>query len=241
MLKLEHIDQAVAYWTEQFNATILQSRRNDQNEYQSAFVALGNGTVASSKDSFALELVAAAANTVDMGNSLAYIGISRLRQFQGVRNLEAIVSGSAAGASSSLAAEPNGLPVQWATASPGDYLCRIGLRTNDIDATLGFYKDLMGMDVVAADDSMLCLRYSASATSGVPTTLVFEGTNEPLQHGTCLDHLVIRTRARIEEEHERLKQASVPVFLKPAKMFGSAVMGVKYPNGYRIVLAEEIE
>jgi catechol 2,3-dioxygenase-like lactoylglutathione lyase family enzyme len=242
MLKVESVDGAVAFWKEHFNATILESRRNDKSEYQSAFIALGNGT-AVTQHSFALELISTT-NKVELGNVLKYIGVSRLLQFQvGSRNLQELMtpSSSSSSSSSTLPPEPNGLPIQWATSSPGDFVCRVGLRTNDIDATIVFYKDLLNMQVAAADDSMLCLRYSAKDASGVPTTLVFEGTNEPLEHGTCLDHLVIRTRANIQDEYQRLQHTKVPIFMKPTFMFGSNIMGVKDPNGYRIILAEEVK
>ncbi|GKY95713.1 hypothetical protein MPSEU_000532100 [Mayamaea pseudoterrestris] len=196
MLKVPSVDGAVEYLQKHVGATLLTSRRNEFDEYKSAFLALGNGTAVTNQ-SFALEVVTSKAEKIDLGNVLVRIGVSRLLQFQklgGSQNIQALVSS----ASTSLPPEPNGLPIQWATSSPGDYLCRIGLRTNDMEATTAFYRDLFGMQVAAADEHMLCLRYPAMDSScGVSTTLVFEPINEPLVHGNCFDHLVIRTRARL--------------------------------------------
>lgn len=246
MFKVNNVNASVNYWKKHFGATVLRGVKQVVDEhgyesYRSAFVALGNGTDVSEKQSFALELVETKED-MNLGTALCYIGISRLYQFQ-KGNWQTIATNPTSPLTNDIPTEPNQLPIQWATSSPGDYICRIVLKTNDIQATLHFYETILGMQVAAADDSMVCLRYHpVQGGGGVPTTLVLEGTNEPLQHGTCLDHFVIRTTANIEEEYARLLESDfkASIFMKPTTMFDSMVMGVKDPNGYKVVIAEEI-
>lgn len=252
MLKVPRVDETVRFWQAQ-GGTVLKSSLDDRHAYKSAFVALGNGT--STKDTFALELVPYEAPGFHVGNVVSYLGVSLLLQFRD--NLLGAVKGekpSNAGMSKTLSwdDEPNGIAIQSAASAPGDYFCRLALKSNDLEASRDFYTNLLGMQVKAADETMLCLRYEPSNADGlsrqggVPTTLVLEYTKEPLNHGNCLDHVAIRTRANVEDEYRRLQQAFVKgeidskVYLKPTQMFGATVMGVKDPNGYRIVLASEV-
>ena len=238
MLKVKSVDDAVSYWAQK-GGTVLQSRKDDDETYKSAFVTLGNGQT--TDNCFALELVKT--ENCKVGNVLNYIGVSLLLQFQG--NLRGLISGQ--DQAQSEGPEPHGIPIKSCASSPGDFLCRICLKSNDLEKTQHFYEDLLGMKLAAGDESQLCLRYNHKGSSGygVPTTIVFEGTNEKLDHGTCLDHLAIETTTSINQLFERFQSSSsgdkkeegVAVYLHPTEMFGKTVMGLRDPNGYKVVLA----
>ena len=240
MLRVPSVDRTVAYWTERMG-TVLVSRKNEHGSLHSAFVALGNGT--STQNCFALELVQANSNRSNaipsdfqLGTCLSYIGVSMLLQFQ--NNLRGAASGETPDPQGD---EPNGIPVVSAASAPGDYLCRLALRTNKLTETLQFYSELLHMTVMAVDDDVLCLRYNNkhSRSGGVSTTLIFESTKDPIVLGNCLDHVAVRTTNPIEDEYQKFIAAGKPITMVPTTMFGSTVMGVRDPNGYNIILASE--
>ena len=230
MLKVQSVEDAVAYWLEK-GAKVLQSRTDAEGAYQSAFVALGNGKT--TEDCFSLELVRT--DNFKLGNVINYLGVSLLLQFQG--NLKGLISGEKKAKDEGK--EPHGLPVKSVASSPGDFLCRLCLKSNNLEDTQAFYEDLLGLEIAAGDESQLCLRYGGyDKSNGVPTTLVFEGTNEKLDHGTCLDHLALKTTVSVNALFERFQnESSVSIYMKPTEMFGMTVMGLKDPNGYKIVIA----
>ena len=228
MLKVPSVDRTVSYWTEQMGS-VLRSRENDEGSLQSAFVALGNGT--STEHCFALELIQT--KDFQLGNCLSYVGISMLLQFQ--NNLRGAANGETPAAL--VGDEPNGIAVKSSASAPGDYFCRFCLKSNDLVATQNFYASLLKMNVMAVDDDMLCLRYDSGGS--VPTTLIFERTDDELVKGTCFDHLAIFTSCNIEDEYKRLQAAGATINMNPTEMFGSTVMGLRDPNGYKVVLASE--
>lgn len=198
-------------------------------------MVLGNGQT--TDQAFALELVQT--ENCQIENVLNYIGVCLLLQFQG--NLKGLIMGE--DKAKQEGQEPNGVPVKSCASSPGDYLSRICLKSNNLLKTQAFYKDLLGMKVAAADELQLCLRYSSDSGGnynnyGVPTTPVFEGTNEKLDHGTCSDNLAIRTTTSIHQLYEQWQNCDdAVIYLKPTEMFGSVVMGLRDHNGYKVVLA----
>lgn len=225
MLKVPSVDQAVDYWTQK-GASVIRARKTEEGTYKSAFIALGNGQTFAD-DCFALELVSN--NNMQLGNVIRYIGVSLLLQFQG--NLKGILVGDKP---KSEGDEPNGIPVKSCAAAPGDYFCRLALASRDLDASRKFYENILGMKTVAADERMVCLRYD-TAEYGSPLTLVLESVDEPLQLGTCFDHITVRTNISIQEYYQRIRTSACTVYMAPTEMFGSTVMGVKDPNGYSVV------
>lgn len=234
MLKVTSVEEAVAYWTQK-GGTVTRSTTKDDGKLRGAFVALGNGQT--TDNCFALEL--SPTQKFELGNIMNYIGVSKLMQFQ-TGNLRELLE-SSCGETEDDPVEPHGIPVQSCAASPGDFLCRLCLQSNNLEATQAFYVDTLGMQVAAGDQSQLCLRYQppdSDTAYGVPTTLVFDGTNKILQHGTCWDHLAIQTTTSIQALHQRLLQDDDAfVYMNPTEMFGLTVMGLRDPNGYKVVLA----
>jgi catechol 2,3-dioxygenase-like lactoylglutathione lyase family enzyme len=232
MLKVKSVEDSVLYWVNK-GGEVLHSRKDKDEKYVSAFVALGNGKT--KEECFSLELV----QTKDfhLGNVINYIGVSLLLQFQ--NNLEGLIAGIDKAREEGI--EPHGIPIQSCASSPGDFLCQLCLKSNDLDRTRSFYSSILNMDTVAQDESQLCLRYQGYDKSrGVPMTLVFEGTNEKLDHGTCLDHIAIKTTSSISLLYQqRFKEdlAAASVYMKPTEMFGMTVLGVQDPNGYKVVIA----
>eukprot|EP00977_Amphora_coffeiformis_P015577 scaffold4562_cov178-Amphora_coffeaeformis.AAC.6 len=246
MLKVKSVDETCSYWTEK-GGSILQSRQDDDGSYLSAFVALGNGKT--TDNCFALELVRTEKES-KIGNVINYIGVSLLLQFQG--NLQGLISGK--DKAKKEGDEPNGFFVKSCASSPGDYLCRLCLKSNNLEKTQAFYELVLGMELAAGDDSQICLRYAVPKNKsntdgdgyGVPITIVFEGTNEKLDFGTSFDHLAVRTTTSINELFERFQKApttskddveAVTIYMNPVEMFGMTVMGLRDPNGYKVVLA----
>jgi catechol 2,3-dioxygenase-like lactoylglutathione lyase family enzyme len=154
-----------------------------------------------------------------LGNEIRYIGISKLLLFQ--NNLLGVITGDATkkekggmGGSDSggdgEVKEPNGIDVQFSASAPGDFFARFCLRSNDLPATSTFYSTVLGMDIKAQDDQMLCLRYDninfPSSTYGVATTLVFDASDKttPIEKGDCLDHIAITTSSSVDELYNRI-------------------------------------
>ena len=244
MLKVKSVDETCAYWVEK-GGTILQSRHDDDGAYLSAFVALGNGKT--TDDCFALELVRTEKES-QIGNVINYIGVSLLLQFQG--NLQGLISGK--DKAKEEGEEPNGFFVKSCASSPGDFLCRLCLKSNNLEKTQAFYEQVLGMELAAGDDSQICLRYAVPKDKstadgngyGVPITLVFVVTIEMLDFGTFFDHLAIRTTTSINELYERFQKTTskddaeaVAIYMNPVEMFGMTLMGLRDPNGYKVVLA----
>lgn len=232
MLKVPSVDRTVAYWIERMG-TVTRSSENDDLSLKSAFVALGNGT--STENCFQLELIQS--ETAQIGNCISYIGVSMLQQFQ--NNLMGAAAGETPQAQGP---EPNGIPTKSCASAPGDYYCRFALRSKDLVETHAFYATILGMDSKAMDENMVCLRYgNTGGGGGIPTTLVFDKTDDDdeIDVGTCMDHLAIVTSLEVAQIYERIQQTTtdVPVFMKPVEMFGQQVMGVRDPNGYKVVIA----
>jgi len=252
MLNVLSVDRTVAYWTEKTGEVLRSTTNKDDGSLRSAFVALGNGKT--TENCFALELVETKKKkseedniSFQLGNCLSYIGVSMLLQFQ--NNLLGALLGDEKPADQG--DEPNGIIVKSAASAPGDYFCRICFKSKNLAQTNAFYTKILGMDDRAIDADMLCLRYDSpppkngEGGGGVPTTLVFERTDNELDQGTCFDHLVIATSLDIDEQYERIKKMinnendGAEIFLPPTDMFGKRVMGMKDPNDYKIFLASE--
>lgn len=96
------------------------------------------------------------------------------------------------------------------------------------------------MKLVAADEQDICLRYD-NAETGVATTLVFsKSQEESLEMGNCLDHFAISTK-NVDAAFSTLRE-SLPdnvVFMDPTRMFGTKIMGLHDPNGYKVYLVEQ--
>eukprot|EP00547_Thalassionema_nitzschioides_P012075 CAMPEP_0194264524 /NCGR_PEP_ID=MMETSP0158-20130606/47628_1 /TAXON_ID=33649 /ORGANISM="Thalassionema nitzschioides, Strain L26-B" /LENGTH=278 /DNA_ID=CAMNT_0039004765 /DNA_START=62 /DNA_END=898 /DNA_ORIENTATION=- len=233
MLKVPSVDRTAAYWTEKMGS-IIMSRSREDGTLQSAFVALGNGET--TDKCFALELVETSSESFKLGNSLSYIGVSMLLQFQD--NLLGALTGEKPEGQGD---EPNGILVRSSASAPGDYFCRFCLKSRNLVETNDFYTSVLGMDAKAVDADMLCLRYDATAgMKGVPTTIVFERSDDELDRGKCFDHLVITTSLDINEQYKRIKEThESAIYMIPTEMFGKTVMGIRDPNQYKIILASE--
>jgi catechol 2,3-dioxygenase-like lactoylglutathione lyase family enzyme len=251
MLKVPSVDQTVKYWTEK-GGKIRISRPKDEEatngnvELMSAFVELGcaKGSRESESESsspppvcFALELVSTSKKSYSIGNSISYIGVSMLLQFQS--NLLGAITGLET--PESQGDEPNGISVQSAASAPGDFLARLALKSNSLEATYKFYTTVLGMKVKAEDETMLCLRYDNDCFSGgVPTTLVFDAEKGEIEVGDCFDHFAIATSVAINDIYSRCledEHCKNKIFMKPTNMFGKEVMGVMDPNGYKVIIA----
>ena len=259
MLRVPDVDATVDYWVAK-GATVKQRNKSPAGG-ETAFVALGNGKADQIDSCFALEITSLP-NPEEgpvRGNGLAYLGPSMLLDFQ--NNL----MGAAAGEkiAKEEVAEPNGIEVRRVASGPGDYFARLCLRpkplAKDAAAVNGesdnalsplgiteqFYSEVLGMRVVANDNDLLCLRYKDGGF-GVSTTLVFSTEDDPSRGdefvmGNMLDHLVITTPSvqNAANALEESEQGRNTIFMEPTSMFGTTVLGITDPNGYKIFLAEE--
>lgn len=258
MLKVPSVDKTVAYWKEQGGKVTRSSNKKgataDAGEVEplaSAFLELGCYATKATTDAatcFALELVTTKKEqNYTVGNVISHIGISRLLRFQADReHLRELLMGGEEGASKDESGtgesqeEPNGIPTQMTAAAPGDFFARFSLRSRDLDATRHFYTAVVGMKLCLGDENVAILRYDNECfPSGVPTTLVFERAeeSEALVPGDCFDHLAIRTKHNIRDIYEHVSALECDIFMKPTRMFGSEVMGVMDPNGFKVVIA----
>lgn len=230
MLRVPSVDKTVEYWTRKGGSVLISSKKEDDGPLTSAFVALGSSGATTEK-CFGLELISTT-SPLRLGNIFQYIGVSMLLQFQ--HNLLGAATGEKP---QSEGKEPNGILVSSAASAPGDFFSRISLKSIDLESTNQFYSNLLGMEVVAADELMLCLRYKKQPY-GVPITLIFEATEDELEMGNCFDHLVIGTTVNIEDQYERIRSVGT-IFMKPTNMFGKKIFGIRDPNGYKVILASD--
>ncbi|CAJ1930635.1 unnamed protein product [Cylindrotheca closterium] len=239
MLKVPSVDRTVAYWIEKGGTVRVQTEKpgssNGSTELKSAMLELG--ALNNDKDKspcFALELIATNNENWKLGNEISYIGVSMLLQFQ--NNLLGAIKGDKP---ESQGDEPNGIPVESSASAPGDLLSRFALQSQNLEECEDFYTKVLGMEVKGKDDKMMCLRYDNDVfKAGVPTTLIFDVTEETIESGNCFDHLAIVTKASIPDLYAQSQNDSkLKIFMKPTTMFGKDVMGLIDPNGYKVVVA----
>ncbi len=206
-------------------------------------------------------------NKNDSKRGLSYLGLSMLLRFKDRNPLLELMTGKSSGDSvdddassdqdDTSKANPEDFPVKYVASAPGDGFAQLALVSdNKLVETCEFYTTVLGMDQKAQDQNLLCLRYDcedSSKTNGVATTLVFEnqaGSDErkeesnTIQSG-CFDHLAIRTSSSIANLYQNIlqendsirKENPVKVYMKPTPMFGTHVLGLIDPNGYRVILA----
>lgn len=238
MLQVPSVSATVDYWSQKGASTLISRYKDNSESLLSAFVALGSSSITSTSDEscFALELTSYSNKheTFQLGNAIQHIGVSMLSQFK--NNLLGAITGTTPLPQGD---EPNGIRVISAASAPGDLFSRISLRSNDLTATTEFYSSLLGMTAAAADEQMVCLRFLKSQPYGVSTTLVFEASNDAVVRGNCFDHLVIATTADIDEQYDRLNRKGTTITIKPTIMFGKKVMGLRDPNGYKVIIASD--
>mmetsp|Transcript_17782 Transcript_17782/g.25032 ORF Transcript_17782/g.25032 Transcript_17782/m.25032 type:complete len:392 (+) Transcript_17782:215-1390(+) len=215
---------------------------------------------------FSLELAPyAGKNNFKLGNAIEYAGLSMLLNF----DLRSAAAGEKPASPSkdvdpngieirSVAAAPGDSFSRFCLRTKhGD--------PQILEKTTQFYKTL-GMNVVAGDDTCTCLRYAATQKEndtieriGVATTLVFTKSDDDdggtLDYGNCFDHLAISTtnvekvatalRATLiskkddDDNEEGKENKKVGIFMEPTPMFGTTVMGLYDPNGYKVYLVEQ--
>mmetsp|Transcript_23715 Transcript_23715/g.58141 ORF Transcript_23715/g.58141 Transcript_23715/m.58141 type:complete len:243 (+) Transcript_23715:218-946(+) len=240
MLKVPSVDRTVAYWIEKGGTVRAQTEKpgssNGSSELKSAMLELGalnNNDDEDKSPCFALELIATDKENWKLGNEISYIGVSMLLQFQ--NNLLGAIKGDKP---ESQGDEPNGIAVESSASAPGDLLARFALQSQSMEESEEFYTEVLGMEVKAKDEKMMCLRYDNEVfKAGVPTTLIFDATDETIESGDCFDHLVIVTKASIPELYAQSQDSKQKIFMKPTTMFGKDVMGLIDPNGYKVVVA----
>ena len=225
MLRVPSVDATVNFWINEMDGQVVRSTETTDGTIKSAFVSLGG--------SFALEL-APSTNPFELGNSIDYIGISMLQQQQKQKQ------------QSQPSTSNDGIPLRRVASAPGDALARWVMHSNDLSATADFYTKVLGMESMGYnDEEMICLRYPNNDSGGVPTTLLF--TPPPadaaeIAIGNCFDHLAITIQdGDMDQEYAKLQEHHHPIFMKPTLMFGTMVMGVVDPNGYKVVLAAKRE
>ena len=146
--------------------------------------------------------------------------------------------------------------VRSVASAPGDPFARFVLRSKSKAAllkTVDFYCDVLQMSQVGmASEEEKCFRYKprpGGALVGVPTTLVFQVVAEDGDDDEaaaadaaaveCFDHLAICC-SDIGAAFDHISGGELaPVILEPCAMFGTKIMGLEDPNGYKIYLVEE--
>ena len=188
-------------------------------------------------------------------HGLSYLGLSMLLKFQNKNRLLELMMGKSNEESKDSPEEKDDnnehdfFPVKYVASAPGDGIAQLALLSDDkLVETCDFYTNVLGMDQKAQDAKLLCLRYDGNAPTGVATTLVFENkpsseSNESDESGGCFDHLAINTTSSVDglyqsilEENKSEETNPVKIYMKPTQMFGSTILGLIDPNGYRVVV-----
>ena len=239
MLRVPNVNATVDFWKGR-GANVHSYRKTSKAE--TAFVGFGpeqgNGY-------FSLEITKQSENEVfQLGNSIQYFGLSML---MGMNLMRAAAGEKIA---STEEEDPNGIQVRPVASAPGDSFARFCLKVDPLkeDAfaqTTGFY-EMLGMELVAADEDLICLRYTNNNDSvnrtGVATTLVFSKSSDKLEIGNCFDHMAISTvnvEAAATAVQESLDTPDSVIFMEPSPMFGTKIMGLTDPNGYKVYLVEQ--
>lgn len=232
MLRVSDVNATVDFWKEQ-GAHVHSYRLTAKAE--TAFVGFGK----QQEDSFSLEITKQSPENFQLGNAIQYFGVSMLRNI----NLIMAAAGETSGGSVAVEKDPNGIEVRPVASAPGDLFARICLKVDpsqkDVFAKTTDFYETLGMKLVAADEQDICLRYD-NAETGVATTLVFSKSSASLEMGNCLDHFAISTK-NVDAAFSTLRE-SLPdnvVFMDPTRMFGTKIMGLHDPNGYKVYLVEQ--
>ena len=210
--------------------------------------------------SFSIEIVRAPARKSkkdDIGNKhgLSYLGLSMLLKFKDKNPLLELMMGNPTDATTADKSESNTsnkdesdeelFPIKYVASAPGDGFAQLALLSNNkLVETCDFYTTVLGMDQKAQDQNLLCLRYNPSIapTDGVATTLVFENrprVDNDEEDAKCFDHLAIETTSSVDGLYRELlkeNESPVKVYMKPTPMFGSFLLGLIDPNGYKVVV-----
>jgi len=243
MIRVPSVNATLSYWVNERGATLKSFRESPNGASATAFVGFGG---------FSLEITSLpSAEEFIRGNVIRYFGLSMLLDF----DLRSAAAGDATGRRRAAVEEDvNGWTVKSVAAAPGDSFSRICLQVaksgsdgkNVLSETTTFYESI-GMEVVAGDEQCVCLRFKSAETEGdgVSVNLVFEldsDTDGQLEMGNGFDHLAIITD-NVSAVFDMFNGAGMEdrIFMAPTTMFGSRIVGVTDPNGYKVYLYEPIE
>jgi catechol 2,3-dioxygenase-like lactoylglutathione lyase family enzyme len=234
MLRVPDVNATVDFWTSQ--GARVHSYRKASNA-ETAFIGFGK----QGGGYFSLEITALREETpFQLGNAIQYFGLSMLLGM----DLQMAAAGEQVPAG--VNQDPAGLEIRPVASAPGDSFSRLCLGTipqDDIlSKTTNFYEGL-GMELVAGDDALICLRYTdkQEGRTGVATTLVFEKMQNDLEPGNCFDHLAISTvnvNTAATLLRASLDNPDKVIFMEPKPMFGTKILGLYDPNGYKVYLVE---
>jgi len=259
MINVQDINATIDYWVGR-GATL---QRYGQGK--GAFLGFTENT--DDVGYFSLEVAPYPGKNFKLGNAIDYAGLSMLLNFD-LRSAAAGEKPAAPSKDvdpngieiRSVAAAPGDSFSRFCLRTKHD-------DPNILEKTTKFYKAL-GMASVAGDDTCTCLRYTATQQDndqiervGVATTLVFskqeeESDNDRLDYGNCFDHLAISTtniekvaialRATMMsnenkdgDDSNNSSDKKVGIFMEPTLMFGTTIMGLYDPNGYKVYLFEK--
>lgn len=235
MLRVPNVNATLDFWKEQ-GANVYSYRKTSKAE--TAFVGFG----ARQEECFSLEITKASTN-FELGNAIQYLGMSMLRNNA---NLFMAAAGEKSGLS--VTKDPNGIELRPVASAPGDVFARVCFNVNasrnDVFAQTTFFYEQLGMELMAADEQLLCLRFTNNTNDSgvVATTLVFSKTPQELKMGNCYDHLAISTQnvqAAATALRDSLDNPDDAIFMDPCPMFGTQIMGLTDPSGYKVYLVEQ--
>jgi catechol 2,3-dioxygenase-like lactoylglutathione lyase family enzyme len=208
------------------------------------------------------------ADKFQLGTAISYIGVSMLLQFQnnllgaaaGEKPQEQGDEPNGIAVKSSASA-PGDFFCRFCLTTPdlvstnAFYSEVMGMDPKAIDANMICMrydnnppnKNGDGDSAAAATNNTTTGKPVGGGYAGVPTTLVFEKVADTdIDMGNCFDHIAIVTTRDIGDEYERIrtmiadgKATGATIFMNPTEMFGKKVMGIRDPNGYKVILASE--
>lgn len=123
------------------------------------------------------------------------------------------------------------------------------LRVRDLDQSLAFYRDALGMHELRREDypegrfTLSFIGYGDEAKNSV-IELTYNYDDEDYSHGTGFGHIAVAV-SDIDAAFERLTRMGIKALRKPGPMTYTATNGqrdviafVEDPDGYRIELIE---
>jgi catechol 2,3-dioxygenase-like lactoylglutathione lyase family enzyme len=117
-------------------------------------------------------------------------------------------------------------------------LGELALRANDLDASVAFYRDVVGLEVYSDQRPLLVFLKISEGVEGHPQIMgIFDRDTSVGQETTTLDHLAFSIDlADYDSEKSRLESLGVPLVTREFPVFGWRSLFFADPDGNTVEL-----